>query len=72
MLVDVVPLSQRGERISNEEAQAARPTRGHLALKARHAIQFGATERVVGATFEPLAGNEPLHVRWPRLSEQRN
>jgi len=62
MLVDVVPLRRQGQRISNDDAKAARPTRGHLALKTRHAInQFGATVRVVGATFQPLAGNKPLH-----------
>lgn len=62
MLVDVVPLRRQGERISNEAAKAARPTRGRLALKTRQAInQFGATVRVVGATFEPLDGNESLH-----------
>ena len=32
MLVDVVPLRRQGERISNEAAKAARPTRGRLVL----------------------------------------
>jgi hypothetical protein len=63
MLVDVVPLRRQGERISNDEAKAARPTRGRLVLATRRAIdQFGTPVRVAGATFEPLPGNEPLHA----------
>jgi hypothetical protein len=61
MLVDVVPLRRQGERLSNDEAKAAHPARGHLALGTRHAInQFGETARVVSATFDPLPGYEPL------------
>jgi hypothetical protein len=37
MLVDVVPLRRQGERLSNDEAKAAHPARGHLALGTRHA-----------------------------------
>ena len=61
MLVDVVPLRRQGERLSNDEAKAAQPARGHLVQKTRHAInQFSETVRVVSATFEPLPGYEPL------------
>jgi hypothetical protein len=57
MLVDVVPLRRQGERLSNDEAKAAQPARGHVVLKTRHAIsQFSETVRVVSATFEPYQG----------------